>query len=260
MIQAGFIGFGNMASKIVQGFLKENVLPASAICACAAHYDKLCANAAKYGITPMASAREVVEASNVIIIAVKPYMVESVMSGCLDLLGDKMVISLAAGMPFEKLHAIMPNAHCISVMPNTPIGVGQGILICETTNSLTDDQKAILVRLFENVATIVPVDSAHLSIAGTIAGCSPAFAAMFIEALADAGVKYGLQRAMAYELAAKVLEGTGALYMEERMVPAAMKDAVCSPGGTTIKGVCALEKDGFRAAIIGAIEAIEGQK
>lgn len=100
----------------------------------------------------------------------------------------------------------------------------------------------------------------QLSIAGTIAGCSPAYAAMFIEALGDAGVKHGLARETAYRLAAKMLEGTGRLCVERKLHPAAMKDAVCSPGGTTIKGVASLERDGFRGAVIAAIDAAEGKE
>ena len=103
------------------------------------------------------------------------------------------------------------------------------------------------------------MDSAHLSAAGTLGGCTPAFTAMYLEALSDAGVKYGLTRAASYRIAAKMLCGTGKLYLESGTHPGAMKDAVCSPGGTTIRGVSALEKAGFRGAVIGAIDAIEGK-
>ena len=90
-----------------------------------------------------------------------------------------------------------------------------------------------------------------------IAGCAPAFTDMYIEALGDAGVKYGLQRATAYRLAAKMVEGVGALYLANETHPGAMKDAVCSPGGTTIKGVASLEESAFRGAVIKAVDAIE---
>lgn len=90
-----------------------------------------------------------------------------------------------------------------------------------------------------------------------IAGCAPAFTDMYIEALGDAGVKYGLQRATAYRLAAKMVEGVGALYLKNETHPGVMKDAVCSPGGTTIKGVTSLEESAFRGAVIKAVDAIE---
>ena len=102
------------------------------------------------------------------------------------------------------------------------------------------------------------MDGKLLSTASAIAGCGPAFAAMFLEALGDAGVKHGLPRAAAYRLAAQMMMGTAKLHLETGTHPGAMKDAVCSPGGTTIKGVASLEKDAFRGAVINAIDAIEG--
>lgn len=111
--------------------------------------------------------------------------------------------------------------------------------------------------IFGKAALIVPVDTAQLSIAGTLAGCGPAFAAMFIEALADGAVKQGLPRALAYQLASQMVVGTGKLQLATGAHPGAMKDAVCSPGGTTIVGVAALERRGFRGAVIDAIDEIE---
>ena len=102
-----------------------------------------------------------------------------------------------------------------------------------------------------------PVETHLLSVAGTVAGCGPAFAAMFIEALSDAGVKHGLPRALSYRLASQMLAGTAKLQLATNAHPGQMKDAVCSPGGTTIVGVAALEKNGFRHAVIDAIDAIE---
>lgn len=101
------------------------------------------------------------------------------------------------------------------------------------------------------------VDEAHMKTALILASCAPAFADLMIEALGDAGVEYGLDRKMAYTLAAKMLVGTGGLYLEKGLHPGAMKDAVCSPKGMTIKGVTTLEKRGFRASLIEAVEAID---
>ncbi len=101
------------------------------------------------------------------------------------------------------------------------------------------------------------VDARHLGIAGTLSGCGPAFTAMFIEALSDGAVLHGLPRELSYQLASQMVVGTGKLQISTKRHPGAMKDAVCSPGGTTIKGVTALEQKGFRSAVIGAIDAIE---
>lgn len=255
-MKIGFIGFGNMAQAITKGLLDYKVIAPQDICACAAHYDKLEKNAAKFGIGPCKSAREVVENSHIVILAVKPYQIADVSYEIKDAFDGKFMVSLAAGFGFDKLENYFQNVHMISAIPNTPIAVGKGILICQEKNSLTEDEKAEFAALFDSIARIVEVESTHLDIAGTVAGCSPAFVAMFMEALGDAGVKYGLKRNVAYELAAAVIEGTGALYLDSKMHPGELKDAVCSPAGTTIKGVSALEKDGFRGDIIDAIDAI----
>ena len=128
----------------------------------------------------------------------------------------------------------------------------------ESVNTLTDDETETFEQLFGPISLIERVDTAHMNIAMVVAGCAPAFTDMYIEALGDAGVQYGLQRATAYRLAAKMVEGVGALYMATETHPGAMKDAVCSPGGTTIKGVAQLEKDGFRGSVIDAVDAIVG--
>ena len=114
-----------------------------------------------------------------------------------------------------------------------------------------------LSPLFQKISLIEFVDSVHLSSAGTLSGCTPALTAMYLEALGDAGVKYGISREAAYRMAAQMIVGTGKLYLETGTHPGAMKDMVCSPGGTTIRGVSALEKRGFRGTVIDAIDAIE---
>ena len=135
--------------------------------------------------------------------------------------------------------------HIQCTIPNTPMAVGKGVLVTETDNTLTDAQNETFEKLFSSISLIERVDSAHMGIG------------MCIEALGDAGVKYGLQRATAYRLAAKMVEGVGALYLANETHPGAMKDAVCSPGGTTIKGVASLEESAFRGAVIKAVDAIE---
>lgn len=256
-MKLSFIGFGNMASAIARGLIDFQCLPAENIYASAAHFDKLETRAKDLGIHACKDNREAAEAADLVILAIKPHMMEAVVSQIRQSLVDKTVICIAAGFTEERLRRLLPDeCQSLCVMPNTPIRVGKGILVWDTSNSLSEDEKARVFGLFSPIALIAPVDSAHMNIAGTVAGCSPAFAAMFMEALSDAGVKHGLPRALSYEMAARVLEGTGALYMADKNHPGAMKDAVCSPGGTTIRGVSSLEKDGFRGDIISAIDAI----
>ena len=130
-------------------------------------------------------------------------------------------------------------------------------MVCEDRHSLSDEQLDAVRALFAGCALLVFVSSEQLAIAGTISGCGPAFACMMVEALADAGVKHGLQRSQAYQLAAGMLKGTGALLLQTGEHPAVLKDAVCSPKGTTIKGVEALEENGMRHALMAAVDAAQ---
>ena len=168
------------------------------------------------------------------------------------------VVAIATAAPWSALEAIIPGTSHLSVVPNLPIGVGSGVLVVEQSHTLEYEQMALVRSLFEPIALLETVDTAHKSVAGIVSSCAPAFTAVYIEAQADPGVKYGLRRDTAYRLAAKMVEGTGAQIIEEGMTPSALKDGVCSPGGVTIKGVVALEHAGFRGAAIGAIEAVQG--
>ncbi len=257
-ISLGMIGYGNMAQAITAGLLLSKAVSEKQIFACAGNYDKLCENAKKSGIVPCRTAAEVIRNSDFIILAVKPYMMEAVVLPVKELLKGKAVISVAAGYDFERCEAILePGTHHISTIPNTPVSVCEGIFICENRHSLSQEELDSFVSLFQNISLLEFVDSAHLSPAGTLSGCTPALTAMYLEALGDAGVKYGLSRETSYRLAAQMIVGTGTLYLTTQTHPGAMKDMVCSPGGTTIRGVSALEKRGFRGTVIDAIDAIE---
>lgn len=259
----GFIGYGNMAQAIAQGMVDAGVLDGEHIVACAAHYDKLERNAAKFGIRAVHTAAEVADAADVVVIAIKPYQIEDVIGPIVAKLAQssKFVVSIAAGWDLNKYRYLFGEqfdaVHIQCTIPNTPMAVSKGVLVTESDNTLTDAQNETFEKLFSSISLIERVDSAHMGIGMCIAGCAPAFTDMYIEALGDAGVKYGLQRATAYRLAAKMVEGVGALYLANETHPGAMKDAVCSPGGTTIKGVASLEESAFRGAVIKAVDAIE---
>ena len=254
-ITIGFIGYGNMAQAIAQGLVDAGVVNGGDIVACAAHYDKLEASTAKLGARPLHNAREVAAAADVVIIAIKPYQIESVIKPIADEFAKngRFVVSIAAGWDLAKYQKLFgdlaQSIHIQCTIPNTPMAVAQGVLICENVNTLTPSQCQGFVDLFSRISLIEEVDTAHMGIAMCIAGCAPAFTDMYLEALGDAGVKYGLQRATAYRLAAKMIDSG--------VHPGAMKDAVCSPGGTTIKGVAELENRAFRGAVISAVDAIE---
>lgn len=256
-VKIGFIGYGNMAGATGRGLVLSGAVKPEQIYACARDYEKLKAKAELEGIHPCETAMEVCRTCNVIFIGVKPYMVKDLMTPVADLLEGKIVISLAANTYCDALSEIIPKAHVVATAPNTPVSVCEGIFICEEENTLTDEERAFVQELLSNLGTFMWLDRDHMGIAGVIAGCSPAFVAMFMEALGDAGCKHGLTRPVVYRLIAQMLAGTGKMALASGDHPGQMKDAVCSPSGTTIVGVSALEKNGFRYALIDAVDQIE---
>lgn len=254
----GFIGYGNMAQAIAAGLVLNKAIKPSNIFAHARHYDKLCKNTQKLKINPIKNLSDLVLKSDYIIVAVKPQNVKELLLPLKNILKNKIIISVAAGLDYDFYENILlPNTAHISTIPNVAISVGEGIIICENNHSLPKNQLKQFESIFSKTALIEFVETSQFSIAGTLSGCAPAFTAIYLEALADAAVKYGLSRSKAYKLAAKMITGTGKIYLENKLHPALIKDSICSPGGSTIKGVSTLEKNGFRGTVIKAIEAIE---
>lgn len=259
-LKIGIIGYGNMGQAMAKGWVEYGAIQPAYIYASARDFDKLQQNCHKLGIQPVETAKALVEQVDVVVLAVKPYQIAQVLEPLTTLLKDKIILCVAAGINFKELTEMLPKdiAH-ISLVPNTPVAIGEGISIVENEHSLTDTQLNLVDGLLTKLGLVQYVETNQLSVAGTLAGCGPAFAAMFIEALADGAVKYGLSRADAYQLASQMLAGTGKMQLKTNEHPGVMKDAVTSPGGTTIKGVTALEENGFRNAIIKAMDAIEGE-
>ncbi len=256
-VKIGFVGFGNMASAMADGWIVSG-LPAQNLYACAGHYDVLLTRCEARGMNACANTAEVVDAADVVVAAVKPYMIETVLGPVKEQLAGKVVLSVAWGWDSAKWEAAFAGTHHISTVPNTPVAVCEGVIATEATSTLADDEHAAVLALLERLGTVVELASDLLWVGGTTASCAPAFVAMAIEALADAAVKNGIPRAKAYEIVSAMMAGTAKLQLATGQHPAAMKDAVCSPGGATIKGCAALEKAGMRAAFIEAIDATLG--
>lgn len=258
-MKIGFIGFGNMAQALARGLVRGGAVEAACIGACARDRAKLQRNTEPQGFRAFDTAAEVAEFADVVIIAVKPYQVEGVVTPIRETLKRKIVVSVAAGVTFDDYEQMLaPGTAHLSTCPNTPVAVCEGIVVFERRHSLSPEQLASLEKLFSHVGLVLSVETSLLGVAGTICGCSPAFVAMFIEALADAALKYGIPRADAYRMVSQMIVGTGKLQLETGQHPGVMKDAVCSPGGTTIVGVGELEREGFRGSVIAAIDAILG--
>lgn len=253
-----FLGFGNMASAMADGFLRSSAIKPEQLGAASRRQDVLKTKTDARGMHAFTTCEEAARWADVVIVAVKPHLVNPVVTPLADILKDKLVLSVAVGRLCEDYEAILASGtRHLSTLPNTPVSINEGIVICEARHTLTVDDQAYVEKLFGLLGLCEFVDDRTMSAAGTLAGCGPAFAAMFIEALADGAVKHGVPRAMALSLASQMLAGTAKLQLATGLHPGAMKDAVCSPGGTTIIGVAALERKGFRSAVIDAIDAIE---
>jgi len=266
MKKIGFIGMGNMAKAMAIGFIRSGKAAAGDMGAFAPNQEKLAENAAEIGFRPYADVASLINDYEVIIMACKPYQIEGVLAqetpqGVVrDLLKNKVLLSVAIAWDLAKYSPLVdPSTRVQYILPNTPAQVGEGVFIVEKDNTLTAEESAWLNDLLGACGTVVTMP-AHLIDAGSaVAGCGPAFVSMMLEAMADAAVKHGIQRADAYKLAAQMAVGTGKLMLETGAHPGVMKDAVCSPGGTTIRGVIALEHAGMRAAFMDAVDAASGK-
>ncbi len=257
-LKIGFIGFGNMAQAIAYGLIGQKTVESNQIFASAKHWDKLCKNTKDYGIIPCRTSEEVAKNSDIIFIAVKPQHVIPVVEPIRDILKDKIIVSVVVNLLFNDYEEILlPGTQHISTLPNIPVVVGEGAFLLEEKHSLKEKEKKLLDAMLNTISAVEYLDSEHLSIAGTVTGCGPAFAAVFAEALADGAVMHGLPRAQAYRLAGQMMAGTGKMIQELGIHPGTLKDDVCSPGGSTIIGVTTLERKGLRSAVIDAVHAIE---
>ena len=263
-IALGFLGFGQMGSAIAEGLAR--FCPDAAekedcrlrMYAYAPHADKLREKTAgmPVTVTPVASAEELAERCGWILLAVKPDQAEKAVAPIRGMLAGKAVISVVNAKTHGELRRLLgPDVRIQYVMPNTPMKVGAGVALFEEENSLTDEERETVEGWFSSISVIVRLPGEKMAAAASLSGCGPAFFFMAAEALGDAGVKNGLKRADAYRLAAATMAGAGRLLLETGRHPGELKDGVCSPGGTTIRGVSALEEDGFRAALIHAVDA-----
>lgn len=258
MKKIGFIGMGNMARAIAGGFAAAKAVAPEDMYAYAPHYDRLKEFCDSVGMHACRSVFELLECVDTVVMAVKPYVVEGVLAEIRDALKGKAVLSVVAGYTCEKYIPLVDESVRVQyIMPNTPCMVGAGMLLFEQENTLTPDEQAQSVSMFRALGEVEILPTHLMAPAMGISGCGPAFIAMVIEALGDAGVKYGLPRAVAYRLASQTALGTGRMQLETGMHPGVIKDGVCSPAGTTIKGVEALEACGVRHAFIEAVNATQ---
>ncbi len=255
-MKLAFIGMGNMATALARGFIASGKLSAADIVAYDPAADMLAAKAAELGFTPARSAADAAAAADTLLIACKPHQVVGAVASLGDVKG-KALLSIALGWDHARYAAILPaDVRVQFIMPNTPAMVGEGVFLFEETTTLTAEELALVRDLFGAVGTVATLPSDKMAIGGALTGCGPAFVDLMLEAFADAAVLYGIPREQAYALTSAMVMGSAKLQKETGIHPAVLKDMVCSPGGSTIKGVTALEDAGFRSACLSAIRAI----
>ena len=256
MVKIGFIGMGNMGNAILNGLLKTHG-PEEMIFS-AARQDKMEAVTVRTKVPHACSNRECAEAVKYLILAVKPQYFDAVFSEIRDVVTpEQVVVSLAPGITISNItERLGGNVRVVRAMPNTPAMLGEGMTgVSYGEASYTEEEKETIRDIFSSCGRVELVEERLMDAVGCVSGSSPAFVYMFIEALADSGVKYGLPRKRAYAMAAQTVLGSAKMILETGKHPGQLKDEVCSPGGTTIAGVSALEEYGLRNAVIKAADA-----
>jgi len=251
----GFLGAGKMATALAQGFLKAGLVQPEGLFASDVVPAAGEAFARATGGTLLPGNREVAAAAEILFLAVKPDQISGVLTGLGSTLTRErhLILSIAAGIPLVALESAAAGQRFIRVMPNTPALVGasaSGFALGSTATS-ADAQTAH--RLLGSVGLAFEVKERLLDAVTGLSGSGPAYAFLMIEALADGGVAAGLPREIAQKLAAQTLLGAARMVLETGQHPGVLKDAVCSPGGTTIDAMHELEKGGVRAALISAV-------
>lgn len=252
----GFIGCGNMGSSMVGGLINSGAFEAKDIFVSTKTEVSATNIKNKFKINSTINNKEIVKNSNIIILSIKPYMFEDVINEIKDdLTEDKLIISVAAGITIAKLEQLISNKHkIVRSMPNTPALVGQAMsAICPNKNVTKEDMK-ICEKIFESFGECVEISEKDFHAFIALCGSSPAYVFMFIEAMADGAVKLGIPRNKAYKMAAQSVLGSAKMVLDTGKHPGELKDAVCSPSGTTIDAVVELEKLGFRSSVIEAMD------
>ena len=252
----GFIGLGNMATAIIKGMILSTSYDSKGILGYDPYSKAGRDLASDMGIRVCASLAELA-AADVLVLAVKPQTLPEVMRELRPLnISGKLVISIAAGRSLAVLQEGLGHGMAIvRVMPNINAKVGAATSAFAANGNCGEEQKIIVDALFSTIGTILELPEEQFAVFTAIAGCSPAFSYMYIDALARAAVRRGIPKAKALEIAASSVYGSAKMILETREHPFALIDQVSSPGGTTVEGVCALQEHGFESAVHKAVEA-----
>ncbi len=253
-MKLGFIGGGNMAYAILRGVVSSKLLSPCDITVNDTN-DGALLKFKEQGVNTTCDLDALIEC-DYIIIAVKPQIVPIVLKNIKAEFKDKVFISIAAGISVDKIKDLLCfDAKVVRIMPNTPSLVGEGMsVLAKATSPVTCDEFKNVEEIFKSIGKTEVLEENMLNAVTSVSGSSPAYVFMMIEAMADAAVRDGIPRDVAYRLAAQSVLGSAKMVLETAKHPGELKDMVCSPKGTTIEAVSELEKSGFRDAIISAMK------
>ena len=255
-MKLGIIGLGQMGLALVRGIIDGGVFVPREIIASdlvLAKKENRLVGKVPEGITTVFANRETVKKAETILLAVKPQVLDSVLAEIADSVGNKLVISIAAGVTIGHLQQKLPEARIARVMPNTPALIKEGIAAVTMSEKTTTRDKKLVTDIFQGVGRVIMVKEDLMDAVTGISGSGPAYVYLILEALADGGVLKGLARDDALELAAQTVVGAARMVLETKKHPAQLKDMVTSPGGTTIAGLEVLEKRGLRGILMEAV-------
>ena len=252
----GFLGAGNMAEALIRGLLHGGHVPPGQIIASGPRRERLDELSGLYDIPVTADNREVARRADILVLSVKPQILDKVLREVTEEIAARtLIISVAAGVDTAAIEGLLPaGARVVRSMPNTPALVRAGATAICPGSHATEDDLLLAKILFDAVGLTVTLDESQLDAVTGLSGSGPAYIFLILEALADAGVKVGLSRRNAQRLAAQTVMGSAKLLLETDEHPGRLKDMVTSPGGTAIAGLHTLEQGGLRTTLINAVE------
>jgi pyrroline-5-carboxylate reductase len=253
----GFLGAGNMAEAIIRGLLEGTGAAPDRIWASVPKQERADMLGQRYGIRVTTDNTELVANVQILVLAVKPQIMDRVLLEVgKKVAKDALVISIAAGISTEAIETrLSPGTHVIRAMPNTPALVRSGATALSPGAHATDEDLAAARFIFDAVGISLVLDESQLDAVTGLSGSGPAYVFLILEAFADAGVKVGLSRRDAQQLAAQTMMGASKMLLETNEHPGRLKDMVTSPGGTAIVGLHTLEQGGLRTTLINAVES-----
>ena len=254
----GFIGLGNMAKAIIKGMIGSNTFDATSIYGMNRSHEKTEGLVKEHGIRACTTVEEIMAISDVVVLAVKPQVLPSVLPTVRQNLRDgQIIISIAAGKTLQYLQENLSEETTIfRVMPNINAMIGASTSCYSTSQATSSAHKRLVEEMFATVGSIVELPENLFSIFTTIGCASPAFTYLYIDSLARAAVREGMPKQMALEIAASSVLGSAKMVLESSDHPWSLIDQVCSPGGTTIQGVTSLQINHFESTIYDAVAAV----